>query len=72
MRGRGIARRVLAGLEAAALELGFTTVRLETGTRQPEAIRLVQTSGYRRIPRFGEYTSDPYSVCFEKPLRPRA
>lgn len=36
--------------------------------RQPEALRLCESAGYTRIPAFGEYRGDPYSVCFEKAL----
>jgi GNAT superfamily N-acetyltransferase len=39
-RGRGLSKLVLAGLEAAARDRGWTTLRLETGPRQPEAIAL--------------------------------
>jgi putative acetyltransferase len=68
-RGRGIARRVLAALEVEALALGFSVLRLETGSRQPEALGLYESSGYARIPAFGEYATDPWSVCMEKRLR---
>ncbi|MFO0968127.1 MAG: hypothetical protein U0793_21435 [Gemmataceae bacterium] len=44
------------------------TLRLETGTRQPESIRLYETSGYHRIEPYGEYIGDLHSVCFEKRL----
>jgi GNAT superfamily N-acetyltransferase len=58
-RGRGISRVVLDGLEAAARERGWTTLRLETGPRQPEAIGLYVSAGYRPIPAFGAYVGDP-------------
>jgi GNAT superfamily N-acetyltransferase len=67
-RGHGIARRILAALEARAVELGYATVRLETGKAQPEAVCLYTSSGYREIPGFGEYADNGYSVCFEKQL----
>lgn len=67
-RGRGIARRLLAELEARARRHGYAAVRLETGTAQPEAIRLYESAGYRRIPNYGYYKDHPLSVCFEKPL----
>jgi putative acetyltransferase len=69
-RGRGIGRRLLAALEACALQAGFTRVWLETGTAQPEALRLYEVSGYHVIPNFGHYRDDPRSVCFEKALEP--
>lgn len=67
-RGRGYAYAVLTELERLAREQGFTATRLETGDRQPEAIRLYERAGYRRIPCFGIYANDPRSVCFEKAL----
>lgn len=67
-RRMGIASRIMALLEDKGLQNGFTTLRLETGTKQPEAIALYEFLGYRRIPTFGEYVSDPYSICYEKEL----
>jgi GNAT superfamily N-acetyltransferase len=67
-RRRGVAQAVLAKLETTAREMGMHTLRLETGTRQPEANALYERQGYQRIPCFGEYVSDPFSVCYEKAL----
>lgn len=67
-RGRGLGRRVLEDLEARARRDGYTAVRLETGTLQPEAIRLYESAGYRRIPRYGIYQCNPCSLCYEKCL----
>ena len=68
VRGRGIARRLLAELETAAREAGCRQVRLETGHRQPEAIGLYTASGYARIPSYGFYRCEPGSRCFGKTL----
>jgi GNAT superfamily N-acetyltransferase len=67
-RRMGVARKILATLEEVAKNQGYTVLRLETGTRQPEAIALYEAHGYHRIPPFGEYVTDPYSVCYEKAL----
>lgn len=67
-RGRGISRAILNELEALARVDGYATVRLETGLRQPAALRLYETSGYHRIEPYGRYRDDPLSVCFEKTL----
>ena len=67
-RGRGVAAAVLAELERQARAFGYPTMRLETGDRQPGAIRLYERSGYRHIPPFGPYVAWDDSVCFEKPL----
>jgi len=64
-RGRGIGRTILAALEARAVEVGYTTLRVETGSRQPEAIGLYTSAGYVAIPPFGKYAG---SHCFEKRL----
>lgn len=67
-RRRGVSRAILWELERLARASDFSVVRLETGMRQPGAIRLYETSGYQRIERFGRYRDDPLSVCFEKAL----
>jgi GNAT superfamily N-acetyltransferase len=71
-RGRGLSRVVLAGLEAAARDRGWTTLRLETGPRQPEAIALYEGAGYRPIPAFGAYAGadDADSLFYERVLEP--
>jgi len=71
-RGRGFSKLVLAELERRAATMGYEVARLETGTRQPEAIALYEGSGYRRIPNFGIYAGNPQSVCFEKDLARRS
>src|SRR5262245_14100661 len=53
-RRRGVARAILGCLEKSSLALGFHALRLETGTRQPEANALYEAQGYRQIPCFGE------------------
>ncbi|MCG5467216.1 GNAT family N-acetyltransferase [Micromonospora sp. LAH09] len=67
-RGRGIARQLLAALEECAFRQGHSVVCLETGTYLPAAIGLYTSCGYEQIPVFGEYVSNPYSVCFAKRL----
>jgi putative acetyltransferase len=67
-RGRSIARQILMALESAAREHGYSTLWLETGTRQPEAIGLYRSAGYDEIPCFGEYADDQFSVRFENRL----
>jgi GNAT superfamily N-acetyltransferase len=67
-RGRGLSRILLAALEDSARQVGVTRLRLETGHRQPEAIRLYETSGYSRIDKFGVYRHDPGSTCYGKSL----
>lgn len=61
---RGVARRMLAHLEATAAEAGIEALVLETGMKQPEAIALYTSSGYEPIPGFGYYCGSELSRCF--------
>lgn len=67
-RGQGVAQAMLAELEKWAGELGYATAVLETGKRQPEAIRLYERSGYAHIPNYGQYVGIENSVCLQKDL----
>lgn len=71
-RRRGVARALLHALEYRAGQLAYTRMRLETGKRQAAAAALYEAYGFRRIPAFGEYRHDPFSICFEKSVEPRA
>ncbi len=65
-RGQRIAEMILTELETWTHELGMTSCVLETGFKQPEAIRLYQRSGYERIPNYGQYAGVENSVCMQK------
>ena len=71
-RGQQIAQQVLAALEAWANELHATRCILETGHKQPEAIRLYQGSGYERITNYGQYAGVENSVCMQKIFRSKS
>jgi putative acetyltransferase len=66
-RGLGVGRLILEKLEQAAQKEGLTVLRLETGTLQPEALKMFEAFGFTRRGAFGDYpTNDPYSVFMEK------
>ncbi|MEV0568820.1 GNAT family N-acetyltransferase [Dactylosporangium sp. NPDC050588] len=69
-RGTGVSTALLAAVEEAAVRLGGRRLLLQTGDRQPEAVRLYEKTGYTRIPIFPPYETQTYSFCFEKVLRP--
>lgn len=71
-RGLGLARRILAELEADARAAGRTRMALETGDQQPEAIALYLSSGYTLSEKFGHYRFHDSSRCMTKPLNPAA
>ena len=52
VRGRGVARLLLAELEDRARQLGYTIARLDTGPKQPGALHLYESAGYVSIPNF--------------------
>lgn len=67
-RRAGVAGVVLAALEAEAAHRGWTLLKLETGTEQPDAMAFYERHGYRRIPNFGHYAGSGLSVCYERAL----
>lgn len=67
-RGKGLATKIMSGLETWATELGARRVVLETGDRQDEAIKLYRKLGYSVIPNYTEYVGMEHSICFEKLL----
>ena len=65
-RRRGLARRLLAELEACARELGHERLRLDTNAAQPEALQLYEATGYVEIT---DYNGSPTAThWFEKRL----
>ena len=65
VRGQGVARAILEHLLGVARERGYRRVSLETGSGDLffAAHALYERSGFVRCEPFGEYTSNPYSVC---------
>ena len=68
-RGKGIATMILQELEKWSKELGMNKCILETGKKQPEAIRFYEKNKYHIFPNFGQYKNVQNSVCFEKELK---
>jgi GNAT superfamily N-acetyltransferase len=66
-RGRGLARALLVALEDAGRALGYERARLDTGPRQPEALHLYRSAGYREIPDYNGNVAASY--WGEKSLR---
>lgn len=73
VRGEGVAQAILSHLEDVAREGGVPVLRLETGVRQPAAIRLYERVGFRPCAAFPPYTTMPpaavkNSLYYEKQL----
>ena len=67
-RRQGLARLMLAHLEATARTAGAEVMVLETGTAQPEAIALYVAAGYEAIVPFGHYQDAPQNRCYGRRL----
>lgn len=67
-RGHGIGLNILRELELWAAELNYPECILETGKKQPEAIRLYQKAGYALIKKYGQYENVENSVCMMKAI----
>ncbi|MFG1645684.1 GNAT family N-acetyltransferase [Amycolatopsis sp. NPDC049252] len=67
-RGTGVSSALVTSSERLARAAGEARIRLETGTRQPAAMRLYERAGFRRVPNFPPHEADPESVCYEKAL----
>ena len=67
-RGTGASTAILRALEDEARSLGWTRLVLETGDRQPDAIRFYEREGYTRIPNYGHYAHSAISLCYGREL----
>jgi GNAT superfamily N-acetyltransferase len=65
-RGNGVAAALLAAADEAAAELGAARIVLQTGDRQPGAVRMYRRAGYLPIPVFPPYQRLAFSLCFAK------
>ena len=68
-RNKGIGLDILNELELWASELNYSEWILETGKKQPEAIKLYTKAGYQIIENYGQYENIENSVCMEKTIR---
>ncbi|MGH6654070.1 MAG: GNAT family N-acetyltransferase [Actinocrinis sp.] len=68
VRGSSVAQMLLGSAEFLAAQLGAAQLYLETGVRQPEAIRFYERNGYSRIPLYPPYTESALSVSYAKSL----
>jgi GNAT superfamily N-acetyltransferase len=67
-RGRGLSRALIAAVEADVVRRGGRRLILQTGDRQPEAVRLYEGLGFTRIPLYEPYLAITGSLCFEHTL----
>ncbi len=63
-RGAGVGRALVRALVDSARGLGLPRLVLQTGTGQPEAVRLYEREGWQPIAPYGEYRDDPRCRCY--------
>lgn len=71
-RRTGVATALLTAADRAAAELGAPRIVLQTGDRQPAAVRMYERAGYHRIPVFPPYDRLPFSICYAKAVTDEA
>lgn len=67
-RGHGTGLYILKELELWAAELNYAACILETGKKQPEAIRLYQKAAYTITKNYGQYENVENSICMIKDI----
>lgn len=67
-RGRGVGGALLDAVESRARALGLATLKLETGTAQPEALSLYRARGFVPCDAFGGYAPHPLNAFYAKAL----
>ncbi|GFZ31385.1 N-acetyltransferase [Clostridium zeae] len=65
---KGIGTKILLHLESEALELGYSTLWLETRVINRAAVAFYKKNGYIQIPNYGKYKDNSKAICFEKKL----
>ena len=71
-RGLGLGRLMLDRLTCYARQRQVSTLRLEIGVYQTEAIGLYECYGFTRRGPFGEYKESPLNIYFEKRMMDRS
>ncbi len=67
-RGLGVASSILEELITWAKELNYSTVVLETGIQQKDAVSLYEKHGFSVISNFGVYIGIPESICMGRSI----
>lgn len=67
-RKNNVAKSLLIELEKQAQIDHFSSMILRAGAPQPEALTLYKNFGFKEIPAFGKWASDPTAICFEKQI----
>lgn len=65
-RGSGAAKALLQAADALARDLGAAQIYLETGVRQPEAVRFYEREGFTEIPRYPPWEDAELSVTYAR------
>lgn len=67
-RGKGLSRRIMQILLHHASDAKIPLIRLETGPKQIQSIKLYENLGFKQCGSFGPYEDNPQSVFMELAL----
>lgn len=67
-RGQGIARAILRMFETESRNRDVRLLKIDVGSKQPELVKLLESSGYSGNLAVGQDRADPFSLLFEKHL----
>jgi GNAT superfamily N-acetyltransferase len=67
-RRRGLGQLIVDALERTSAQAGYRSVVLNSGARQPEALRLYEQLGYGPVTPYGVYACAPDAVFLGKDL----
>ncbi|TGK81338.1 GNAT family N-acetyltransferase [Leptospira noumeaensis] len=67
-RKNNVAKSLLIELEKQARIDFYSSMILRAGAPQPEALAFYKNFGFKEIPAFGKWVSDPTAICFEKKI----
>lgn len=66
VRGSGVASALLQAADALAGRMGEPQIYLETGTRQPEAVRFYEREGFTEIPLYPPWIGMDLSIAYAR------
>ncbi|TGK81284.1 GNAT family N-acetyltransferase [Leptospira montravelensis] len=67
-RKNHVAKSLLNEIEKQARIDLYSSMILRAGAPQPEALTLYKNFGFKEIPTFGKWVTDPTAICFEKKI----
>ncbi|MDS0528493.1 GNAT family N-acetyltransferase [Clostridium sp. SHJSY1] len=68
IKGRRVGSEILFHLEKKAIEMGYSTLWVETRLVNEGAVSFYKSRGYKQISNYGKYAGNLEAICFEKKI----